>query len=88
MIESGAPVLIDWEDWAGHWSVVIGMDTVGTDETCDDVIILADPYDVTDHYQDGYYIFPFGRFFDMWREGPCAGKAEPYVQPFIVARPA
>ena len=25
----------------------------------------------TDHYQDGYYIFSLGRFFDMWREGPC-----------------
>jgi len=38
-------------------------------------------------YQDGYYIFPFGRFFDMWREGPCAEKAEPYIQAYVTARP-
>ena len=37
--------------------------------------------------KDGYYIFLFGRFFDMWREGPCAEKAEPYVQAYVVAQP-
>lgn len=85
--DAGIPVLVDWEDWHGHWQVAIGLDTCGTDDATDDVLILADPYDVTDHYQDGYYIFPFGRFFDMWREGPCAGKAEPYVQAYVAAWP-
>ncbi len=87
-IDAGVPVMVDWEDWAGHWQVVIGLDTCGTDDPYDDVLIVADPYDVTDHYQDGYYTVPFGRFFDMWREGPCAGKAEPYVQPFVAAAPS
>ncbi|MBO5574330.1 MAG: hypothetical protein J5947_08830 [Clostridium sp.] len=87
MLDSGAPVMVDWVDWAGHWQVVIGLDTCHTDSPYDDVLILADPYDITDHSQDGYYIFPFGRFFDMWREGPCAEKAEPYLQPFVVAYP-
>ena len=41
----------------------------------------------TDHYQDGYYIFPFSRFYGMWREGPCAEKENPYKQPFVVAHP-
>ena len=82
-IDEGTPVLVDWVDWAGHWQVIIGIDTCGTDSPYDDVLILADPYDVTDHYQDGYYVFSFGRFYDMWREGPCAEKTVPYEQPFI-----
>ena len=48
---------------------------------------FADPYDVTDHKQDGYYTYPLRRFFGMWREGPCAGKAEPYQQPFVATWP-
>ncbi len=86
-IDSNTPVMVDWEDWAGHWQVVIGLDTCGTDDPYDDVLIMADPYDITDHFQDGYYIVPFGRFIDMWREGPCAGKTEPYEQPYVIARP-
>lgn len=86
--DAGTPVMVDWEDWRGHWQVAIGIDTCNTDDPYDDVLIMADPYDITDHYQDGYYIVPFGRFFDMWREGPCAQKAEPYEQPFVIAVPA
>ena len=87
-LDAGIPVMVDWEDWAGHWQVIVGLDGCGTEDPYDDVLILADPYDITDHCQDGFYIFPFGRFFDMWREGPCAAKDEPYVQPFVVAKPA
>ncbi len=87
-LDAGIPVMVDWVDWAGHWQVIVGLDTCGSDDPYDDVLILADPYDITDHYQDGFYIFPFGRFFDMWREGPCAAKQDPYVQPFVAAYPA
>lgn len=86
-IDAGNPIMVDWVDWSGHWQVVIGLDTCGTESPYDDVLILADSYDVTDHYQDGYYIYPFGRFFSMWREGPCAEKATPYEQPFVVVCP-
>ena len=86
-LDSGTPIMVDWVDWAGHWQVLIGLDTCGTEEPYDDVLIMAEPYDITDHYQDGYYTIPFGRFFDMWREGPCTGKSEPYLQPFVVASP-
>lgn len=79
--------MVDWVDWAGHWQVIIGIDTCGTDTPYDDVLIFADPYDITDHYQDGYYIFPLSRFYGMWREGPCAEKDSPYKQPFVVAHP-
>lgn len=86
-IDRGIPIMVDWVDWAGHWQVIIGIDTCGSDTPYDDVLIFADPYDVTDHCQDGYYIFPLGRFYGMWREGPCAGKTTPYSQPFIAAWP-
>lgn len=86
-IDSGTPIMVDWVDWAGHWQVLIGIDTCSSETPYDDVLIFADPYDVTDHKQDGYYTFPLGRFFGMWREGACAEKAEPYVQPFIIAKP-
>ena len=86
-IDRKTPVLVDWVDWAGHWQVIIGIDTCGTEEPYDDVLIFAEPYDVTNHFQDGYYTFPLARFFYMWREGPCAHKKEPYLQPFVTARP-
>lgn len=86
-IDRGIPIMVDWVDWAGHWQVIIGIDTCGTDTPYDDVLIFADPYDITDHYQDGYYIFPLSRFYGMWREGPCAEKDNPYRQPFVVAHP-
>ena len=86
-IDNGTPVMIDWVDWAGHWQVLIGIDTCSCGTPYDDVLIFADPYDVTDHRQDGYYTFPLGRFLGMWREGACAEKAEPYVQPYVIAKP-
>ena len=67
--------------------VLIGIDTCNSESPYDDVLIFADPYDVTDHKQDGYYTFPLGRFFGMWREGVCAEKEKPYVQPYVIAKP-
>lgn len=32
--------------------------TCGTETPYDDVLIFADPYDITDHFRDGYHIFP------------------------------
>lgn len=67
-LKEGKPILVDWIDWSGHWQVIIGYDTMGTETPNDDVLILADPYDVGDHKQDGYYIFPAARFFYMWND--------------------
>ena len=78
--------MCDWTDWGGHWQVIIGIDTCETDDPYDDVLIMADPYDVTDHNKDGYFVVPLGRFFYMWREGICAHKSNPYEQPFVVAK--
>ena len=86
-IDSGTPVMVDWVDWSGHWQVLIGIDTCSSETPYDDVLIFADSYDITDHKQDGYYTFPLGRFLGMWREGACAEKSEPYIQPYVIAKP-
>lgn len=61
-LAAGKPIMIGWNDWGGHWQVIIGYDTMGTETTQDDVIIVADPYDTTDHNQDGYGVYPAERF--------------------------
>jgi hypothetical protein len=65
-LNKGNPVMVEWIDWAGHWQVVIGYDDLGTPDESDDVLIMADPYDTSDHLQDGYYIVPADRFQYMW----------------------
>jgi hypothetical protein len=61
-LQAGNPILIGWNDWGGHWQAIIGYDTMGTDVENDDVIIVADPYDTTDHNQDGYGVYGAERF--------------------------
>ena len=65
-LKQGHPILVAWIDWGGYWQVIIGYDTMGTADTLDDVIIIADSYDVTDHNQDGYGIYPAARFFSIF----------------------
>ena len=62
-LAEGKPVMVCWNDWGGHWQVIIGYDTMGTETTQDDVIIMADSYDTTDHCQDGYGIYGAERFY-------------------------
>ncbi len=62
-LADGVPVMVCWNDWGGHWQVVIGYDTMGTETEQDDVLIVADPYDTTDHNQDGYGVYPAQRFY-------------------------
>lgn len=87
-LDAGTPIMVDWLDWAGHWQVIIGYDTMGTDDHFgDDVLIVADPYDTSDHYQDGYFTIPAERFFYMWREGVYTGEG-PEFTPWVIATPA
>lgn len=62
-LKDGTPIMVCWNDWGGHWQVIIGYDTMGTETTQDDVIIVADPYDTTDHNQDGYGVYGAERFY-------------------------
>lgn len=65
-LKQGIPVAVAWNDFGGHWQIIIGYDTMGTETVQDDVIIVADPYDSTDHNQDGYGIYPAERFYYNW----------------------
>ena len=91
LIDNGIPMIIGSDDWGGHWQTIIGYDDMGTSGTQDDVLILADSYDTTDHEQDGYTIRSFERLvygwnvqFETWNEK--WGSGQDYNN-FIVAFP-
>ena len=82
-LEEGRPIMVEWGDWDGHWQAIIGYDNNGTPSIGDDVLVFADPYDTSDHWQDGYYFYPLERWFYMWQDRKVAPK--PYqLQPYIV----
>jgi len=82
-LEANRPIMVEWGDWDGHWQVIIGYDTNGTAGLGDDMLIFADPYDTSDHWQDGYYYYPLERWFYMWQDRNVAPK--PYqLQPYVV----
>ena len=89
-LAGGNPIMIGWNDWGGHWQVIIGYDNMGTETAQDDVIIVADPYDTTDHNQDGYGVYPAERFlynftfYDFFDE--TSGELNDMC--FLVATPA
>jgi Papain-like cysteine protease AvrRpt2 len=66
LLAKGIPMMIGSDEWGGHWQVIIGYDNMGTPGTQDDVLIEADPYDTTDHNQDGYFLKPFERLIYGW----------------------
>jgi len=82
-LKAGRPIMVEWGDWDGHWQVIIGYDSNGTPGAGDDILIFADPYDTSDHWQDGYYYYPMERWFYMWQDRAVAPK--PFqLQPFLV----
>lgn len=88
-LKAGNPIAIGWNDWGGHWQIIIGYDAMGTETTQDDVIIVADSYDTTDHNQDGYGIYGAERFlynftfYNFFSEE----SGEPNDMCFLVATP-
>ena len=85
-LEKGRPILVENVEWGGHWRVIIGYDSMGTDSALDDMLILEDPYDTCDHNQDGYTTQNAEKFFSMWFDHCILPKKEQY-QPWIVAYP-
>lgn len=83
-LSQGVPVMVLWHEWGGHWQVVIGYDDMGTEATQDDVLILMDPYDTTDHNQDGYLIESYERLVYDW--GNTYDADMPYGA-FVVMQP-
>lgn len=85
-LKESTPIMVEWIDWAGHWSSIIGYDTMGTEQFGDDVLILADPYDTSDHSQDGYHIYPAERFYYMWLDKNILPEEEG-AQQWVIAKP-
>lgn len=65
-VAQGIPILVEWIDWGGHWAAVVGYDDKNTEDTADDDLILADPYDRVDEKLDGLVRFNAVRFDTMW----------------------
>ena len=65
-LKENKPVIIGDDDWGGHWRIIIGYDDMGDDIEGNDVLIVADPYDTTDHNQDGYTVISFQRLYYNW----------------------
>lgn len=85
-LKKGTPIMVEWIDWYGHWQDIIGYDTMGTEAFGDDVIIFADPYDTSDHLQDGYYTYPAERFFYMWKDAALLPDDQ-MTQNWLIATP-
>lgn len=85
-LEAGHPIIVHTYAWGGHYSVLIGYDSMGTPNIGDDMLIFADGYDVSDHWQDGYTYFSLEEWFYTWNDMNIASK--PYqLQPFVVVGP-
>lgn len=65
-LEAGVPTMVEWIDWGGHWVVVVGYDTRGTENIWDDVILFADSVDCHDDRVDGITYANYGQFDAMW----------------------
>ena len=78
--------MVENVDWGGHWRVIIGYDDMGDKQDGNDVLIMADPSDTTDHLQDGYGIVPAERFFHMWFDAHLFNKGEQEKQ-WLTAEP-
>ncbi len=82
-LKENRAIMVEWADWDGHWQAIIGYDNNGTPSIGDDILIFADPYDTSDHMQDGYYYYPLERWFYMWQDLSIAPK--PYqLQQYVV----
>ncbi len=85
-LQAGTPIMVEDIEWGGHWRVIIGYDTIGTESTLDDVLILADSNDLADHFRDGYTVENGQKFFSGWFAGPDTPEDQ-RLQPWITAHP-
>lgn len=86
-LKKGDPIMIGWNDWGGHWEAIIGYDTMGTESEGDDVIIVVDPYDSTDHNQDGYGVYGAERFIYNFTFYDFFPEEELNYMTFLIATP-
>ncbi len=66
-LDNGFFVMVRYEDGIDNgWRIILGIDTMGTDWARSSVLIMANPNDGADHYQDGYSTQASGRFYRWW----------------------
>lgn len=85
-LQANTPIIVENVEWGGHYRVIIGYDTMGTKYHGDDVLIMADPFDLADHVQDGYNIENAQKFYYMWFDAQLFPSGE-RKNPWIIARP-
>ena len=85
-LQANTPIMVENIEWGGHWRVIIGYDTMGTETVADDVLILADSYDTADHQQDGYAVNSAVKFYYMWFDAHMLPKGKQNQQ-WLVAKP-
>ena len=79
--------MVENVEFGGHWRVIIGYDTLGTeDDLYDDVLIFVDPYDTSDNDDNGFTFGSADRFFSMWFDHNMLPENE-REQPWLTARP-
>ena len=67
ILKNNETIMVLWSDWSGTTSLIIGVDDMGHEAGDDQVVILADTYDTSDHLNDGYYILGLDKFFYNWQ---------------------
>ena len=85
-LSNGLMALVRYQDnMDNRWRLIIGYDTMGTDEwNTDDIVIFMDPYDGFDHYQDGYSIEAAGRFERWWKSVELSGVVSSQLECVVV----
>lgn len=85
-LDNGRFVMVRFEDGVDNgWRVIIGIDTMGTDRGKSAVLIMANPNDGADHFQDGYSIQAAGRFYRWWFEAHNDGTRTDKFDYLVVA---
>ena len=85
IIKKGDVILVNWADWGGTTSVVVGIDNLGIIETpYEHVIILGDTYDTCDHLTDGFTIMSLEKFYYNWQSNKVPYLSEGTGQFLVV----
>ncbi len=68
-LSKGHLIMVRYRSAADYgWKLIIGLDQMGTEDYLDDTLIFANPFDVSDHYQDGYSTARLSNFVVWWTD--------------------
>lgn len=85
-LDNGFFVMVRFEDGIDNgWRIIIGIDTMGSEWARNPVLIMANPNDCADHYQDGYSIQASGRFYRWWFDAHNNGTSTNKFDYLLVA---